>query len=70
MACELLPYQKEWALKVEEMPEGCRDCRHRDNLYWLMGVPFCNHSGYTRAKAITRCSEWLSEEGQELWLEI
>ena len=62
MDCELSPIEQEWALAPEDMPEGCRSCRHRGNLYWLLGVPFCGHSHYTRAKTVEPCDEYKREQ--------
>jgi hypothetical protein len=55
-------------LKPEEMPTPCKRCKFRNQLRWLLGVIFCDHSSYTSVNRKKPCDEFKGDYGVQLEL--
>ena len=51
-----------------DKPEGCKNCKYRYLLRWLLGQVFCEHSSYTRTHSTKRCDEFEGDYGIQLEL--
>lgn len=63
---QLKPYMKQ--LKESEVPEGCKKCKFRHLLRWLLKKPFCQHSSYTCSNRTKPCTEFEGDYGTQLSL--
>ena len=59
-------YKKQ--LTEDEIPPGCKRCKKRNYLYWLLGVPFCDWASYTCRGRQKPCPDHVTDYGEQLSL--